>query len=80
VVARLIVEIRSDGTQTIARGAMEDTTLGVKVGIEARGATPMELASALARSLLKLPVLQAPTGRRSLRDRVRALLPGGTKR
>jgi hypothetical protein len=56
----------------------------VKVGVEARGATPAELAAALARSLWKLPLLQARAAgdpnRPRLRDRVRALLPGGRRR
>ena len=40
VVARLVIEIRSDGTRTIARGAAEDVALGERVQIEAHGATP----------------------------------------
>jgi hypothetical protein len=55
VVARLVVEIRSDGTRTIARGALEDASLGRKVGIEAEGATPMRLAMALMRAMLQAP-------------------------
>ncbi len=51
VVARLIIEIRSDGTRTIARGAMEDVLTGEKVAIEARGTTPLRLALSLAKSM-----------------------------
>ncbi|HRI07751.1 MAG TPA: hypothetical protein PKW35_08045, partial [Nannocystaceae bacterium] len=51
VVARLVVEIRSDGSTTIARGAIEDHLSGETVGIEARAQCPLELALALARSL-----------------------------
>jgi hypothetical protein len=40
VVARLVVEIRSDGTRTIARGAIEDAQRGERVAIEARGDSP----------------------------------------
>ena len=77
VVARLIVEIRSDGTQTIARGALEDSLQGVKVGIEAHGTTPVDLAVSLARSMFKLPGLHGADKRLgSLRSRVKALLPG----
>ena len=77
VVARLVVEIRSDGTRTIARGALEDSLQGVKVGIEAHGATPMDLAASLAKSMFKLPVLRSAEVRLgSLRSKVRALLPG----
>jgi hypothetical protein len=57
VVARMIVEIRSDGTRTIARGALEDTASGEKVAIEARGSTPAALAMSLARSMLSVPSL-----------------------
>lgn len=57
VVARLVVEIRSDGTRTIARGAIEDRENGQNVGVEVRGETPMQLALSLARSLFDLPAL-----------------------
>lgn len=59
VVARLIVEIRSDGSRTIARGAVEDTASGQRTTIEARGDSPIQLAIALARSLTQLPRLTA---------------------
>lgn len=67
VVARLIVEIRSDGSRTIARGALEETATGQRVAVEARGTTPMQLALTLARSMFKAPALARST--------VRALLP-----
>lgn len=77
VVARLIVEIRSDGSRTIARGAVEDAIEGVRVGLKAEGATPMELAATLARSMLELPVVRtADQVLGGFRRRVRALLPG----
>ncbi len=77
VVARLVVEIRSDGTTTIARGALEDSLQGVKVGIEAHGTTPVDLAVSLARSMFKLPALRGADRRLgALRSRVKALLPG----
>ncbi len=57
VVARMIVEIRSDGTRTIARGALEDSASGERVAIEARGSTPAALAMSLARSMLSVPSL-----------------------
>ena len=59
VVARLVVEIRSDGRRTIARGAAEDAASGQRVAIEARGDSPMQLAMALARSLVKIPGIGA---------------------
>ncbi|ACY15868.1 hypothetical protein [Haliangium ochraceum] len=57
VVARLVVEIRSDGSRTIARGAMEDVLHGERVSLEARGDSPLSLAMALARSMLSVPAL-----------------------
>jgi hypothetical protein len=57
VVARLMVEIRSDGSHTIARGALEEMTTGEKVAVEARGDSPAQLASQLARALVATPFL-----------------------
>lgn len=57
VVARIVVEIRSDGTRTLARGAMEDAASQTRVGIEAAGGTPLELALALAKSIWSAPWL-----------------------
>ena len=57
VVARLVVEVRSDGKRTIARGAVEDAATGQRVAIEAKGASPAQLAIALARSLWQVPRL-----------------------
>lgn len=74
VVARLVVEIRSDGTRTIARGAMEDVEGGERVAIEASGDSPVQLAQALVKSLMRLPLGAQPVER--LRRAVRGLLPG----
>ena len=83
VVARLIVEIRSDGSRTIARGAIEDTATGQRTQLEARGDSPLQLALALARSLTQLPRLTAksifsrassPAGAPDARSIVRGLL------
>ena len=71
VVARLIVEIRSDGSRTIARGAMEDVTSGQRTTLEARGDSPLQLAMALARSLTQLPRLGARSAIRGLLGRRR---------
>jgi hypothetical protein len=57
VVARLMVEIRSDGSYTVARGAMEDSVSGQKVAIEASGGNPLALALSLAKSLTDVPWL-----------------------
>lgn len=69
VVARLIVEIRSDGRRTVARGGLEDVTTGQRVAIDARGDSPVALALALARSILKMPTLAARTTIRGLLGR-----------
>jgi len=66
VVARLVVEIRSDGSRTIARGAMEDVASGQRTTLEARGDSPIQLALALARSLTQLPRLGARSAIRGL--------------
>lgn len=75
VVARLVVEIRSDGRRTIARGAAEDKASGQKVAIEARGDSPAQLAVALARSLWKLPGIGAKRAVRGLLGRGRGRTP-----
>jgi hypothetical protein len=66
VVARLMVEIRSDGSRTIARGALEDIASGERVAVQAEGTTPAQLAGSLAKSLLTLPLL-ASRAMRSIR-------------
>lgn len=57
VVARLMVEIRSDGTRTIARGALKDELSGEQVTLEAKGTSPVQLAAQLAKSLLSTPLM-----------------------
>lgn len=57
VVARLVVEIRSDGTRTIARGAMEDLVTGERVGLDVKGTTPLALARSLAQTMFRVPSL-----------------------
>ena len=57
VVARMIIEIRSDGTRTIARGLAEDVQQGERVEVHAEGATPLQLAFSLVRSLREIPAL-----------------------
>jgi len=69
VVARLVVEIRSDGSRTIARGAVEDVTTGQRTTLEARGDSPIQLAIALARSLTQLPRMGARSAVRGLLGR-----------
>jgi hypothetical protein len=57
VVARLVIEIRSDGSRTVARGMAEDALRGERVSIEAAGATPLALALSLVKQLIELPAL-----------------------
>ncbi len=55
VAARLVIEIRTDGTRTIARGALEDAVLGERVGVKVEGTTPLSLAAALAKAIFQAP-------------------------
>jgi hypothetical protein len=79
VVARLVIEVRSDGTRTVARGALEDQSTGQRVAIQAEGTTPASLASSLMGSLVKLPFFgrtrAVPT---MVRQALKALRPGRT--
>ena len=68
VVARMVVEVRSDGSRTIARGALEDLVSGERVALRADASTPVALASELAKALFRTPVLA--------KEAVRSLLPG----
>ncbi|MBL4845671.1 MAG: hypothetical protein JKY65_09105 [Planctomycetes bacterium] len=52
VVARMVVEIRSDGIRTVARGAFEDFQTGQSVGIETDPLAAAKLAQAFTRSIL----------------------------
>jgi hypothetical protein len=55
VVAQLMIEIRSDGSRTIARGALNDLRNGESAQVHAEGKTPRDLMLSLAGSLLALP-------------------------
>lgn len=63
VVARLVIEIRSDGGRTIARGALSDASLGQEVAIRAEGTTPLALAASLVGALFRAPLLGRVLGR-----------------
>jgi len=67
VVARMVVEIRSDGTRTIARGAAEDVNTGEKVAIEIAGTTPLQLALSMMKTVATLPAI-ARSAVRALRQ------------
>lgn len=51
VVSRLVVEIRSDGRKTMARGAIEDVATGQRVAISADARSLVELSGMLVQSL-----------------------------
>jgi hypothetical protein len=63
VVARLMVEIRSDGSRTVARGVLEDTVTNQSAAVRAEGTTPAQLARSLAGTLLTLPMFAAKISR-----------------
>jgi hypothetical protein len=52
VVARMVVEIRSDGVKTVARGAFEDYQTGQQVAIETDPLATIKLAQAFTKSIL----------------------------
>lgn len=83
VVARLVIEIRSDGARTVARGALEERTLGQQVALEARAGTPEELTLQLVKALLSTPLLAGGAMRAAVGQRLRAasrrLLPRGIR-
>jgi hypothetical protein len=81
VAARLVIEIRTDGTRTVARGAVEDAILGERIAVKVEGQTPLELMLALAKAFIEVPFLQRvfTKGPSLLESAARALLPGGKK-
>lgn len=56
VVAQLMIEIRSDGSHTIARGALHDLRSQESAHVHAEGQTPAQLITSLLGSLLSLPI------------------------
>ena len=70
VVARLVVEIRSDGTRTIARGALEDVLSDERVKIEASGGSPIQLAASLASNLLSPPFMLGRAANAAFKNRL----------
>ena len=51
VVARLVVEVRSDGRRTVARGLIEDLESGERTAVEASADSPLALVASLMRNL-----------------------------
>ncbi len=76
VVARLVVEIRSDGTRTVARGALEDVAADEQVAVQMEAGSPLGLLRQLSADLFALPAMLRPDRPRrpSLRDRLRKRL------
>lgn len=72
VVARLMVEIRSDGSRTIARGALKDEMSGEQVSLVARGNSPLELAAQLTRALVTAPLTAGQLAKAMLQNRAKA--------
>ena len=68
VVARMVVEIRSDGTKTIARGALEDLVAGERVALQADAATPAALARELTKALISTPILAGTLAKEAMKD------------
>lgn len=68
----MVVEIRSDGTRTVARGALEDRLNGEMVQLKLESGSPLALARDLAESLLRTPFFA--------KNAVSALLARGFRR
>lgn len=73
IVLRMVIEVRSDGTRTIARGAIEDQRAGERVQIKIDNFSPLVLGREITRALLSVPsiakraarTMLLPRGRRS---------------
>ena len=74
VVARMVIEIRSDGSHTIARGAVEDVQQGTRVDLKVEADSPIKLLWKLVRTVGQTPALM-----RGARQTVRGLLGGRKK-
>lgn len=70
VVARMVVEIRSDGTRTVARGALEDLQSGEKVALVANAQSPLALAQELTKTLLKTPIFATSLAKQAMLDMI----------
>lgn len=69
VVARLVVEIRSDGTRTVARGAIADEATGQTVAVELQSGSPWQMAQSLVKALLSMPKLAFARRREAIKAR-----------
>jgi len=68
VVARCVVEVRSDGSLSIARGIFE--LEGERVMLEGKGRTPQELVSAIAKGALSQARERISDGLRDLEHKL----------
>jgi hypothetical protein len=64
----MVVEIRSDGTRTIARGAIEDLQSGERVALQAGAHSPVALARELSKALFRTPVLASELAKQAIKD------------
>ncbi len=71
VVARLVVEIRSDGSRTVARGLLEAPEFGERTSLEVKAATPFQLVLSLVKALFHVPAFASSV--------VQTLLAGNLK-
>jgi hypothetical protein len=71
VVARLVVEIRSDGHITVARGALEDAQLGERTSLEVKSGTPFQLVLSLVNALFHLPAFASSVAQALLAGRMK---------
>ncbi|MFY0532095.1 hypothetical protein [Nannocystis pusilla] len=79
IVSRIVIEVRSDGTRTVARGAAEDPS--GKVGLEVRADSPVELVTALVKLLMQAPALATTSFRTGRKRQVQPdSLPGAPRR
>jgi hypothetical protein len=71
VVARLVVEIRSDGNRTVARGSLEDAQLGERTSLEVKSGTPFQLVLSLVNALFHLPAFASSVAQALLAGRMK---------
>ena len=72
--ARMMIEVRSDGIRTSARGAFEDLQNDEKTAIELPPMTPMQLSAALSATIGKALAESPGIARMALRSLVPAPL------
>ena len=81
VVARMVVEIRSDGIKTVARGAFEDFQTGQQVAVETDPLAAAKLAQAFTRSILGSTAGLVRLGvQEGLKTTARSLVPDPLRR